>query len=199
MTNKIQKIIVKTILPTFIFYSLTILIFNFFGLDTKYIIKDCPRILEADNLFCGFISNLGIIFWIGAALVAIKTLRQNRLKNNHKIPLLYGSIVSFSLAIIDIKDFHNRSELELGIFLFISLATLFLFIILIFNQPNQKYNYIFIISCLFLSISIFIDIISFGMGNPPPSQFFEEAFKFIGIVLWLKFWLEYTKIKSISN
>lgn len=190
---------VKTILPLFIFYSLTILIFNFFGLDTKYIIKDCPRILEADNLFCGFISNLGIIFWMGAALVPIKIISKNTLKDNHKIPLFYGSILSFTLAIIDIKDFHNRSELELGIFLFISSATLFLFLILIFNQPNQKFNYILIISCLFLFISILIDIISFSKGNPPPSQFFEEAFKFIGIVLWLKFWLEYTKIKSISK
>ena len=189
----------KIILPTIVFYSITVFIFKIFGYSTFDIIKD--NSFFSKGILKGSISNLGITIWLSSGLLLIFRI----LKNKEIIYLnLLGSITSFYLFFLDLFDYHNDRiyfyELSISgsiCYLPIIFLTLLIWFDLIKTKISEEHSFYLAFSYMCLLASIFIDFnqstelfLNLGIEK---SQLFEEALKFIGIICWFSFWFKLSK------
>ena len=97
----------------------------------------------------------------------------------------------FFFAIYDKLDLHNYLQNYSYSFIFISV---FYFIFLLKRQITNIDNKFLIISLIFLSSSVLIDILESGYIKSNTSiKITEEFLKFIGITNWISFWLKVSK------
>ena len=200
----IFQIIIKIVLPGFILYFGILNFFINFGYSSLNIIKDNKDILGKGIVY-GLISNIGITLWLATAIIIfIRILKKNsKLKKFNNLYLL-GLISSTWLFFLDLFDFHNSFLQDFHYSLLILLSTS-IFFNGIFLKVKFYNLFTLIFSYVFLGISVLIDktqaynfFIELGIEK---TQVIEEAFKFVGILLWLNFWLRITKYirkKSIN-
>ena len=135
------------------------------------------------------ISNIGILLWGAATSICLFTTFSENINGELSKLLLLGGLFSGLLCIDDFflihdryvgPDFLNLTYLTISIFLLVRFRML-LIKIGIFN---------FLISILFLGLSIFFDGVIQQIFNQSYelTQLIEESFKFLGIVCWLNFW-----------
>lgn len=172
-------------------YSLIYLIIIFFGslygLSPLIMIRDYYQI-ENLSIFSGLISILGIISIYINSSICLFTF--TLIKNKKYKPLLFiGGIFSFILASDDLLMIHERLN-ELQIFTMYFIFCL-IFIYLFFKViKSLEYNYL-ILSLLFLSSSLIIDIFQFQINlNFEKVQIIEEFLKFVGYGNFFFFWLK---------
>ena len=172
-------------------YSFSLFVFMRQGISPILILRDLAQTCEND-IGVGFISNLGVILWIGISFILIFLLKTGLTKKTefHNL-ILSGAIFSSILAIDDFFLIHDKYIIQEIIF---SIYLIFaIFIIKKYKKQIIKIDIVlFLASYLMFGSSIFIDII---IQDLFPrfllfTQVFEEGFKFIGIIVWVSFWLK---------
>ena len=189
------QIIIKIIFPGLIIYFGILKFFMNIGYSALNIIKDNKDLLGKGVVY-GLISNIGIILWLSTAIIIFIRILKESSKDKFTNFYLLGMISSIWLFFLDLFDFHNSflQDFHYGVLFFLSASILFKSIFL----KVQSYNFfILIFTYIFLGISILIDktqaynfFVQLGVVK---TQVTEEAFKFVGILLWFNFWLRVTK------
>ena len=173
----------------FIIYSFFLLIFTIQGVPTLLIIRDLAQTCN-QTLGVGFISNLGIIIWIGISSILIFIIKVGVSKKSQYNNLIKtGCIFSCFLALDDFFLIHDKYVIQELIFL--SYFILIFYIIKkFFTQIKELAPNLFLTSLVLFGLSIIIDIV---LQDLFPSfliitQIIEEGCKFMGIFCWASFW-----------
>ena len=183
-----NKLFYISILPSAIIYIVTLYISNIYNIKLSLVVRDLAQTCGYP-IGVGMISNIGILLWGAAASICLFTTCSEGINRESSKLLLLGGIFSSVLCIDDLfllhdryigPDFLNLTYLAMSIFLLVKFRRI-LKIIGLFN---------FLISILFLGLSIFFDGVIQQIFNQSYelTQLFEEGFKFIGIACWLNFW-----------
>ena len=183
-----NKLFYVSILPSTILYLAILFISNFYNIKLSLVVRDLAQTCGYP-IGVGMISNIGILFWGAAASICFFTTFLEGINRESSKLLLLGGIFSSLLCIDDLfllhdryigPDFLNLTYLAMSIFLLVRFLRI-LKIVGLFN---------FLISILFLGLSIFFDGVIQQVFNQSYqlTQLIEEGFKFIGITCWLNFW-----------
>ena len=190
----------KCLFISFTLYTLVLINFSSQGISPILIIRDLAQTC-GENLGVGFISNLGIMIWIGIASILI-FVQRNFISNRSKYKKLIfsGCLLSSILAIDDFFLIHDKFILQELIFLIYFLFAFYL-VKYCLKQIKSIDPYLFFSSYICFSFSIFIDIV---LQDIFPdyilfSQILEEVFKFSGIFCWFLFWWKSANIVIQEN
>ncbi len=197
--NKLKDLIV-ILLISFFFYSTILLIFINQGVSPLLVIRDLAQTCD-EKLGVGFISNLGIILWIGISFILLFILRTALIKKSrYKKLLISGCTLSSILALDDFYLIHDKYITQEIIFFIY-----FLFAIYLVRKCLKEIilidSYLFFSSYILFGFSILIDIV---LQDIFPSlifmsQILEEGFKFLGIFCWFFFWWKAGRIVLKEN
>ena len=183
-----SKLFYFSILPSTILYLAILYISDLYNIKLSLVVRDLAQTCGY-TIGVGMISNIGILIWGAAASICLFTASSQSINRESSKLLLLGGIFSSLLCIDDLfllhdryigPDFLNLTYLAMSIFLLVRFLRI-LKIVGLFN---------FLISILFLGLSIFFDGVIQQIFNQSYelTQLFEEGFKFIGIACWLNFW-----------
>ena len=146
--------------------------------------------------FTGVVSNIGVLFWSIAATVCLfsyTAFAQNGHSRAATNFLLWSGLFTSVLLIDDLfmlhenaSSFHVSEKLMLLTYLLILLLYLSRFRKVIF----QKRAILFWNSLVFFGFSVMIDSQIFHIPFAGIKVFFEDAFKFLGIVSWTVFLID---------
>tara|TARA_Y100000589_G_C27185929_1_gene642666 strand:- start:1628 stop:2203 length:576 start_codon:yes stop_codon:yes gene_type:complete len=189
-----KNIVIVNFLSVTTFIS-CILIGNKLGVSSRDIIADYPPI-NIKGQISGLTSNIGIILWISTSIICLFSLY---IKNKTSIRelLIAGAFGSGVFAILDKLDLHQYLQNYSYSFIFIST---FYFIFLLRKQITKIDKKFLIISLIFLSSSVLIDILETGFITTTTNlKVIEELLKFIGITNWMFFWLKVSKQNLLNN
>tara|TARA_Y100000589_G_scaffold72744_1_gene65627 strand:+ start:251 stop:889 length:639 start_codon:yes stop_codon:yes gene_type:complete len=186
---KNKRNILNTLFIPFILYSVFLLIFTIQGVPPLLIIRDLAQTCN-QTLGVGFLSNLGIIIWIGISSILIFIIKVGVSKKSKYNDLIKtGCIFSWFLALDDFFLIHDKYIIQEIIFL--SYFILIFYILKrFFTQIKELGPNLFLTSLLLFGLSIIIDIV---LQDLFPSflivtQIIEEGCKFMGIFCWASFW-----------
>tara|TARA_Y100001933_G_C19009313_1_gene568062 strand:+ start:379 stop:1005 length:627 start_codon:yes stop_codon:yes gene_type:complete len=186
---KNKRHIFNNVIIPFGFYSIFLLVFSSQGISPILIIRDLAQTCN-QTLGIGFISNIGIIIWIGISSIMIFFIKAGVAKDSQYRDLIkFGAIFSSALALDDFFLIHDKYIIQEIIFLIYFILILYI-LKRFFIQIKEIDSILFFISLMFFGLSIVIDIVlqdllpSFVMTT----QIIEEGFKFIGIYCWAAFW-----------
>ncbi|GAA4894224.1 hypothetical protein GCM10023311_18630 [Flaviramulus aquimarinus] len=186
--KKIQNILVFAIVPSFLFYSITILGFHTNGFKIIEIIRD-PAQLSGASSFIGFLSNIGSWLWIASASICFFSITKmsSLLEKNQKELLTLTGIFSLFLAVDDFFMLHDRYINQNLCYL--TYAILAVIILVKHYKLIIKIDGIaFLAAGSALALSILTDLIQSKIPfDYSHSQIIEEGFKFVGIATWLYF------------
>ena len=179
----------KPLIASLTSYSIILLIFGLQGVKPLLVLRDLAQTCD-EGLGVGFISNIGIIMWIGISFVLIFLSKISFLRKSHYRNLItLGAVFSSILALDDFFLIHDKYIIQEIVFIFYFLFALNL-IKKCRRQIEEIDGYLFCASYILFGLSIFIDIV---LQNLFPSliiysQILEEGFKFAGIFCWFAFW-----------
>lgn len=185
--NVLQSILIPVI-PSLIFYAVSLEVLKHQGFTVKEIIKEAPQITDTSS-FLGFLSNIGVSLWISSATICFFTIIKSnpKITSVHKELLLLMGAFSALLAIDDFFMVHDRyiyQEICYFIYALLAIVILIRHYKIIINIDG----FAFLLAASLLASSIFIDLIQ---SRIPFEKYFvqsiEEGFKFLGIATWLYF------------
>ncbi len=153
--------------------------------------RDPSQILKGP-FYTGFLSQAGIFFWAAAAAICFFCYRiiQNSInKNNLKMFFLASGLITLMLGLDDVFLLHEEffpnlgisENLVYGVYLGILLGYLFKYFRIILKTDFN----LLIAAFFFFGLSVILDVIETESFNP---YFFEDSFKFTGIVIWLTYY-----------
>ena len=190
-----KKIIFVNFISLIIFIS-CILVGNILGVSSNNIIADYPPI-NIDGQLSGLTSNIGILMWSFTSIICLFSLYVKN-KSSIRELLIAGAFGSGFFAMLDKLDLHQYLQKYSYSFIFIST---FYFIFLLRRQI-KKIDYKFlIISLLFLSSSVLLDVLvqeTVLLKSSTSLRISEELLKFVGISNWICFWLKVSKQNLIN-
>ena len=171
-------------------YVLAILYTLSTGNNALVLIRDTAQLCGVDS-YWGLFSNFGIILWSVTSGVTLFAAYVSKVRRGNEYYLfLSGGIFSGLLAVDDLLMLHETLGFERIIFLVYAIAAAILSRIISLNQKSLDLK-LFISAVALLGSSIMIDLvqghISLSYQN---SQFIEEGAKFLGILMWLYFWVK---------
>ncbi len=184
-----SKEVIRTFLFSLLIYFLLLFLFIIQGESPISIIRDLAQTCN-QSLGVGFISNLGVILWVGISFILFFALKNFNLGNSsYKKFIVSGFILSGLLALDDFFLIHDKYITQEFIFLFYLIFSIYILKKFI-QQILLIDRYHFFLSYALFSFSIIVDIV---LQNLFPSvliysQIIEEAFKFSGICCWFIFW-----------
>lgn len=183
--------LLRAALPAAAFYTVVVFSLIFYGASMLEIITD-PEIPEGQAWFRGIMSTLGIAIWLACGAICIFTawcIRGRESLAQFRPLLIAGGVLTLMLTSDDGLMLHDRLKHQLWFYL--TYALLSMFIVLRFFRLLQKMDFMaLVLSGGCLAMSIFVDLIQMDIPVAyPTSQFFEEGFKFIGIIGWSYFWM----------
>jgi len=184
-TSELRKLIFLSI----IVYSITLIIFTRQGIPAFLIIRDLAQFCGT-KLGVGFISNLGIILWVGISFILIFVSKKiMRVSSEYKRLIITGTLFSSFLALDDFFLIHDKYIMQEIIF-FIYFLFAFYLVKKCLHQIIKVDAYLFFASYLFFGFSMVIDIVLQDLFPSIEliSQILEEGFKFSGIFCWFFFW-----------
>ena len=148
-----------------------------------------------------------IIFLLIAWVIILLTLFKLRSKNikRDEWKFLFSSffITIFLAFFIEVKPHHMlRAQLDISnliiyLFYFVIVSSYFL----IYTKLLFRYKYVLIIiSYMFFGLANAIDLLSDGkIIELIHSEIIENIFHILGIVLWLTFFIDYSKMLKIKH
>ena len=158
------------------------------GFTVVQILRDPAQQTKVSS-FLGFLSNIGIWFWVSAAALCFFSLLTNPLHSPYRTRelLLVLGLMSLLLAVDDMFMLHDRYIHQKSIFNFYAICCL----ILLFRHYARIVfinGFAFMFAGFLLALSIYIDTHQKKMGvDYSVHQLVEEGFKFVGAALWLYF------------
>ena len=183
-----SKLFYFSILPSTILYLAILSVSNLYNIKLSLVVRDLAQTCGYP-IGVGMISNIGILFWGAAASICFFTTFLESINRESSKLLLLGAIFSSLLCIDDLFLLHDR---YIGPdFLNLTYLAISIFLLVRFRRILKKIGlFNFIISILFLGLSVFFDGVIQQIFNQSYelTQLIEEGFKFIGIVCWLNFW-----------
>lgn len=107
--HNLRKAIIVAVIPSLIVYALAIILSAMAGIEGILVIRDLAQTCKS-ALGIGLISNLGYLFWIATAAIALFTAYSTPTHSQHKLKelLLCGGWFSFILCIDDMFLLHDR-------------------------------------------------------------------------------------------
>ena len=186
--KNISRSLLFAIIPALLFYSISLLVLTSSGFEIMEVIRDTAQQTEASS-FLGFLSNIGIWFWVSSAAICFFTIatRGSALKKNHKQLILLTGILSILLAIDDFFLIHDRYINQyICYFVYALLAG----VILIRHHKLilEIEGFAFLLAGALLALSICTDVVQFHLPlEYSYTQIIEEGFKFTGGATWLYF------------
>jgi hypothetical protein len=199
MKNRAQTGFIKTSSKDTLFFLFGILpllvIYLFHSVSERpisYFTRDTAAVLH-EQPFAGFLSNVGIIFWVATASILLNEywfLRDKSEEINNAHFFLYGGVISSLLLFDDFFMLHDRLLPRFYInefFVYIFYGVLVFAYLLKFRSQILKFNYsLLILAFLFFSISLIVDRFPddiFGKWY----HLLEDGSKYIGIWCWFNF------------
>lgn len=175
------------IIPALFFYLLALAVLNGAGFSTLEILRDPPQ-LTGQSSFLGFLSNVGVWFWVSGAAVCLS--RASTWEGAHtplRRVLVFLGLFSLVLAIDDLFMIHDRYIAE-GIVVPLYALALGVFV----NRCREIIRAVdttsFVLTGVFLALSVAVDAVQEVVPIPYPlTQAVEEGLKFLGGASWLYF------------
>ena len=191
--SNLRKALSIAVLPGLLVYVLAISLSAMAGIKGILVIRDLAQTCKSP-LGVGLISNLGYLFWMAAAAIALFTAYATPTYSQHKLKdlLLCGGWFSFMLCMDDMFLLHDR---YIGQTLLYVVYAIFAFLIAFKfrDQLLENGGEIFILAANLLALSVLTDKFQHEISDIIPIkygilQLFEEGAKFLGITSWLYFW-----------
>ncbi|WP_411028813.1 hypothetical protein [Spongiimicrobium sp. 3-5] len=188
VSKKLWSCILIAIVPAMLFYSLSLIGLRSLGFETMEILRD-PAQQSGASSFLGFLSNIGIWFWISSAAISFFTILTSAsvIKKNFKELFFLTGMLSLLLAIDDFFLIHDRYVHQNICYLTYAVFLGCLFI-RHFKMIIAIEGFAFLTAGIFLGLSIFTDLVQSEVPlGYVDVQIIEEGFKFIGAATWLYF------------
>ena len=191
--SNLRKALSIAVLPGLLVYVLAISLSAMAGIKGVLVIRDLAQTCKSP-LGVGLISNLGYLFWMATAAIALFTAYATPTHSQHKLKdlLLCGGWFSFMLCMDDMFLLHDR---YIGETLWYVVYAIFAFLIAFKfrDQLLKNGGEIFILAATLLAFSVLTDKFQHEISDIIPIkykilQLFEEGVKFLGITSWLYFW-----------
>ncbi|MEE9361064.1 MAG: hypothetical protein V3U92_00535 [Cellulophaga sp.] len=153
----------------------------------------------------GIISNLGALLWCITSSICFYTgfYLKEQTTNKKALFLIYSGLFSFVLLIDDFFMFHDFLFYSInGFYMEPLFYVVYLFFLvrycIAYYKTILENNYILLgVAVAFLGLSVVLDLV---MKSEGLQYFFEDSFKFIGIVSWMLFFTTSSyKILSEKN
>jgi hypothetical protein len=183
--------LLRAAIPAAVFYSAVVFGLLQYGASIIDVITD-PEIPENQAWYRGLLSNVGIVLWIATGASCMFTAWCRKGDESSVVArklIITGGVLSFMLAADDGLMLHDRMKHQLRFYaVYAAVAG---YIVLWFFRELQSLDFMaLVLSGGCLAASIFVDLIQMDIPlRYEYSQFFEEGFKFIGIVGWAYFWM----------
>jgi len=185
------------IIPSTLMLMTTVVLHLYFKISMYDIFRD-PAAIAKMNPFAGFMSNLGVMgWWMAASICFFTAALLFKLKQNEDFWFIFSSaLLSTYLALDDLFQFHDL----VGWLYFrvqenpilITLAVVVLAYIIKFRHFIMRGNFlIFLLALGFFSASATVDHFQNGKTLSFLGEwriFFEDGFKWIGIVFWCSYY-----------
>jgi hypothetical protein len=189
------------VMPTLIALTIPVLILilvystgRYFQLELSDLTRDPSAVLKGPA-YVGFLSNLGIFFWSASAVICFFTswlLRSTTDYRDYSGMLFWSGMLSLMLGFDDAFQLHEkffsniRYVPEELFFLFYFVCTVM--ITWVYRASFFKTEYLIWSSAMLaFALSIVIDKKIWVIQND--RAFYEDAFKFTGIVIWTVYYL----------
>lgn len=191
--SNLRKALSIAALPGLLVYVLAISLSAMAGIEGILVIRDLAQTCDSP-LGVGLISNIGYLFWIATAAIALFAAYATPTYSQHKLKdlLLCGGWFSFILCIDDMFLLHDRYIGQTFLYLVYAIFA-FLIVFKFRDQLLKNSGEIFILASTLLAFSVLTDKFQFDIADITPFnyktiQLFEEGVKFLGITTWLYFW-----------
>ena len=191
--HSIRKAIIVAVIPSLIVYVLAINLSAMAGIKGILVIRDLAQTCDS-ALGIGLISNIGYLFWIATAAIALFTAYRTPTNCQHKFKelLLCGGWLSFILCIDDMFLLHDRYIGQTFLYVVYVIFS-FLIVFKFRGQLLKNGGETFILAATLLAFSVLTDKFQRDIADILPIkyetiQLFEEGVKFLGITTWLYFW-----------
>lgn len=173
--------------PALFFLGIIILFATSNDIKFWYFSQDPVQTLNGKP-YMGMVSNIGILFWCGAAAILVFSslvmIRMNR-KGAKSSFALFSGVLTLLLLFDDLFMFHETvSETLFFSVYFLSLGALVFFYMKLILETDYI---LWIISFLLLSMSVIIDVAARIGITLPHSSLLEDCAKFLGIVTWFSY------------
>ncbi len=184
---------VALLIPTSILF-ITFKVGRMLGIDLGDLTRDPNTILKG-HTYTGMISNAGIFFWSASATICFFTAAfLYRLKGPRQqfLLMLFAGILSFVLGFDDVFQMHEKMFSDIRYIpeqlFFLAYFVCIVFIVIVcFKTFLQTDFVLWSLALLMFAMSLVVDreIIRANSDH----AFWEDSFKFTGIVLWTAYYL----------
>ena len=188
IVQQIKRCILFAVIPSILFYGLTIRLMVASGFRVIEAIRDPAQQTDTSS-WLGLISNLGVLMMVSTAVICffVISIKSLAIRNPKRECLLLMGLLSAFLALDDFFLLHDR-HLGEGFCYFMYAFCLSMLLYRQFRTIMQVDGMAFLIAGGLLGLSIGTDVFQSDLPFPDePIQLFEEGFKFIGMATWLYF------------
>ncbi len=182
--QKMKHYLLNAAVPALLFYAFSLLFFLLAGFKIMEVLRD-PAQISGKSSFLGFLSNVGVWFWVSAAAVGWFGASNTRGQSQELLQLV--GTMSLLLAVDDFFMIHDRYINQNICYAAYAVLAIALF----FRHHRQIFALqggTFLLAGALLGLSIFTDLVQdFLPMRYSHSQILEEGFKFVGGATWLYF------------
>ena len=183
-------------IPVLLFYVISLTVLTQSGFTVIEILRDTPQ-TTGQSSFLGFLSNIGVWFWVSAAAISLARAFSFEPDGDDAIRRLLILVGGFSLVLAadDFFLIHDRYIAE-GIV--VPIYAIFLWRLLTKHRQTifRIDGFAFIAAGSMLAMSVAVDAVQEVIGIPySVNQMIEEGFKFLGAATWLYFCYEAAAVR----
>lgn len=183
--RKITQYFLLAALPALCLFVVSFLMLRSSGFEVMQIIRDPAQITNVSS-FLGFLSNIGVWFWVSAFAIALFSAVNIHQGVRCRL-LILMSILSITLAVDDLFLIHDRYIEQNYCYAFYGINAI-LILVFHFKMIIKIHGLSFLLAGGFLALSILTDLIQDYLPySYEDTQIVEEGFKFMGAATWLYF------------
>lgn len=165
------------------------------GIDLGDLTRDPNTILKG-HVYTGMISNAGIFFWSASATICLFTAvfiyKLNGMTKSFLL-MLFSGLLSFVLGFDDVFQMHEKMFTDIRYIpeelFFITYFICIIFIVIVSYKEFIKTDFVMWLLALFMFfMSLVVDHDYIYVQND--HAFWEDSFKFTGIVIWSVYYLK---------
>jgi hypothetical protein len=193
ITENYKAYFVALLIPTSILF-ITFKVGRMLGIDLGDLTRDPNTILKG-HTYTGMISNAGIFFWSASATICLFTavfLFQMKGPRQQFLLMLFAGLLSFVLGFDDVFQMHEKMFSNIRYvpeqLFFLAYFICIVFIVIVCFKTFLQTDFVLWSLALFMfAMSLVVDreIIKAESDH----AFWEDSFKFVGIVLWSVYYL----------